>query len=230
MPFGRDIPPQALHPHPSHREAITRIDWCVSQRALGVVTGEVGAGKTVAVRAALAGLEPARHQIIYVPDPTVGMRGIQSQIVTALGGVPAFYSGVLAAQTAALLAGELDERARLPVIVIDEAHLLSNTDLESLRMLTNVDLGTGAHFAMLLVGQPTLRRRLKLAVLAALDQRISTRYTITGMGASDTGDYIRHHRNTPAAATRCSPTTRSARSTKPPAATPARSTTSPSRR
>ena len=193
MPFGRDIPPQALHPHPAHREAIARIDWCVTQRTLGVITGEVGAGKTVAVRAALARLEPSRHQIIYIPDPTIGMRGIQSQIVTALGGVPSFYSGVLASQTAALLAGELDERGRLPVVVIDEAHLLGNTDLESLRMLTNADMDTGSHFAMLLAGQPTLRRRLKLAVLAALDQRISTRYTITGMGAADTSDYVRHH-------------------------------------
>ena len=100
---------------------------------------------------------------------------------------------MLANQTAGLLAGELDERARLPVVVIDEAHLLSNTDLESLRMLTNTEMDTGAHFAMLLAGQPTLRRRLKLAVLAALDQRISTRYTITGMGTADTADYIRHH-------------------------------------
>ena len=46
---------------------------------------------------------------------------------------------------------------------------------------------------MLLIGQPTLRRRLKLAVLAALDQRISTRFTITGMSAGDTTDYIRQH-------------------------------------
>jgi type II secretory pathway predicted ATPase ExeA len=30
MPFSCDIPPQALHPHPSHREAIARIDWCIS--------------------------------------------------------------------------------------------------------------------------------------------------------------------------------------------------------
>ena len=54
-------------------------------------------------------------------------------------------------------------------------------------------MDTGSHFAMLLIGQPTLRRRLKLAVLAALDQRTSTCYTITGMGAGDTTDYIRQH-------------------------------------
>ena len=136
MPFGRDIPPQGLHPHPAHREAVARIQWCVSQRQMGVITGEVGAGKTVAVRAALTGLEASRHQIIYIPDPTISMRGIYTQIVTALGGSPAFYSGVLASQTASLLAAELDERSRLPVVVIDEAHMLSNTDLEALRMLT----------------------------------------------------------------------------------------------
>ncbi|MDQ6753694.1 MAG: AAA family ATPase [Actinomycetota bacterium] len=192
-PFSRSIPAQALHRHPGHREAIARIQWCVAQHQMGVITGEVGAGKTVAARAALADLEPSRHQIIYISDPTIGMRGIQSQIVTALGGTPAFYSGVLTHQAATLLAGELDERARLPVVVIDEAHLLANSDLESLRMLTNSNMDMGSHFALLLIGQPTLRRRLKLAVLAALDQRISTRFTITGMAQADTHDYIRQH-------------------------------------
>lgn len=193
MPFGTNIPPQALHPHPGHREAIARIQWCIAQHQTGVITGEVGAGKTVAARAALAETEPSRHQIIYLPDPTITMRGIQSTIVTALGGTPAFYTGVLATQTAHLLAGELHERARLPVLVIDEAHLLTNTDLETLRMLTSTDMDTGSHFALLLIGQPTLRRRLKLAVLAALDQRIATRYAITGMNPTDTTAYIRAH-------------------------------------
>jgi type II secretory pathway predicted ATPase ExeA len=40
---------------------------------------------------------------------------------------------------------------------------------------------SGAPFAALLVGQPTLRHRLRLGVLAALDQRISVRYALTGM-------------------------------------------------
>ena len=185
--------PQALARHPEHREAIARIGWCIDQRRIGVIAGEVGAGKTVAARAALAGLEPARHQIIYIPDPTIGIRGIRSAIVTALGTTPAFFSGALVAQAASLLAGELDDRSRLPVIVIDEAHLLTNEDLEALRMLSNVSMDTESHFALLLIGQPTLRRRLKLAVMAALDQRIGTRYTLTGMSLEDTNDYIRGH-------------------------------------
>ena len=26
-PFGRGLPPQALHPHPGHRQAVARIQW-----------------------------------------------------------------------------------------------------------------------------------------------------------------------------------------------------------
>ena len=48
-------------------------------------------------------------------------------------------------------------------------------------------------FAVVLVGQPTLRQRLRLGVLAALDQRIAVRYQIGGMSIADTADYIRHH-------------------------------------
>ncbi|EUA65546.1 putative general secretion pathway protein [Mycobacterium xenopi 4042] len=43
-----------LHRHSAHNEAVARIGWCVAERRIGVITGEVGAGKTVAVRAALA--------------------------------------------------------------------------------------------------------------------------------------------------------------------------------
>ena len=88
MPFGRDLAPGMLHRHTAHNEAVARISWCITERPIGVVTGEVGAGKTVAVRAALAALDPTRHTVIYLPNPTVGVRGIHHGIVAALGGNP----------------------------------------------------------------------------------------------------------------------------------------------
>jgi len=45
MPFGRDLAPGMLHRHAAHNEAVARISWCISERSIGVVTGEVGAGK-----------------------------------------------------------------------------------------------------------------------------------------------------------------------------------------
>jgi AAA domain len=80
-----------------------------------------------------------------------------------------------------VLAGEAAERGRTPVLIIDEAHLLDHGQLESIRMLTNHDMDSRTPFATILPGQPTLRRMIKLGVLAALDQRIAVRYQMTGM-------------------------------------------------
>ncbi len=193
MPFGRDLAPSMLHKHSSHAEAVARIAWCVEQRVLGVITGEVGAGKTVAVRAALAALDPVRHTIIYLGNPTIGARGIHHAIVTALGAVPRTHMAILVPQAAEALATEHAERGRTPVLVIDEAHMLDHAQLEGIRMLTNHDLDRWSPFACLLVGQPTLRRKIKLGVLAALDQRIGLRYAMPGMNGEETGEYLRHH-------------------------------------
>ncbi|BBX37134.1 hypothetical protein MMAGJ_64160 [Mycolicibacterium mageritense] len=91
MPFGRNLAPSMLHRHPGHSEAIARIGWCVNQCAIGVITGEVGAGKTVAIRAAATALDPARHVIIYLANPTIGVRGMLTHIVAALGHTPVFH-------------------------------------------------------------------------------------------------------------------------------------------
>jgi type II secretory pathway predicted ATPase ExeA len=193
MPFGRDLAPGMLHRHNSHGEAVARIGWCIDERRIGVITGEVGAGKTVAVRAALASLDRSRHTVVYLPDPTVGVRGIHHRIVASLGGQPRVHHATLAPQAADALADEQAERGRTPVVVFDEAHLLDHAQLEAIRLLTNHDMDSSSPFACLLVGQPTLRRRMKLGVLAALDQRIGLRYAMPPMSEQETGSYLRHH-------------------------------------
>jgi type II secretory pathway predicted ATPase ExeA len=193
MPFGRDLAPGMLHRHTSHAEAAARISWCIAERRIGVITGEVGAGKTVATRAALASLDTSRHTVIYLGNPAVGVRGIHHAIVTALGGVPRFHHATLVPQATDALATEHAERGRTPVLVIDEAHLLDHDQLEGVRMLTNHDMDSRSPFACLLIGQPTLRRRIKLGVLAALDQRIALRYAMPGMTPEETTSYLRHH-------------------------------------
>src|SRR5512144_1110085 len=115
-----------LHRHRAHAEAVARIGYLVAESALGVLTGEVGAGKTVAVRAALAGLDPVRHTVIYCANPTIGARGLYGAVVTALGGTPRFHTAALIDQAADALVAETAERGRCVVLVIDEAHLLDS--------------------------------------------------------------------------------------------------------
>jgi len=110
MPFAKDLAPSMLYAHRAHGEAAARISWCVEERAMGLITGEVGAGKSVAVRAALAGLDASRHTVIYLGNPSVGTRGLYSMIVATLGGTPRFHRASLIPQAAEALATEEDER------------------------------------------------------------------------------------------------------------------------
>ena len=194
VPFGRDIPPSSLFRSAAHQEAVARLTWLVDERGLGILTGEVGAGKTVAARAATAALEPSRHQIVYCPNPTIGGRGILALIVSALGGSPRFHRAALVPQAAEALATAEAQRGRRVVLVIDESHMLLTEQLEDLRMLSNVDLDSRSPAAILLVGQPTLRRRLRQgAAYAAVDQRVSLRVHLEGMDLTETTAYVRHH-------------------------------------
>jgi type II secretory pathway predicted ATPase ExeA len=192
-PFSKGIAAKDLFLRDAHAEAVARIHFCVAESALGVLVGDVGAGKTVAVRAAAAALDPTRHHIIYVSNPAFGARGLYVSIVAALGATPRFRKPELIAQAAALLAAEEAERHRRVIFVVDEAHLLTPEQLEELRLLTNADFDSASPFAAILVGQPTLARQLRLGVFAALDQRIATRYTLPPMDLADTAAYLRHH-------------------------------------
>ena len=146
----------------------------------------------MAARAAIAALDQTRHTLLYLPDPTTGTRGIHHHVVTALGGRPAHGSAELAAQAATLIAAEHGERGRV-LLVIDEAHLLTHTQLEAIRILTNSEMDAASPLACLLIGQPTLRRMLRLGVLAALDQRIGLRYAMPAMTPEQTAGDITHH-------------------------------------
>jgi type II secretory pathway predicted ATPase ExeA len=192
-PFSKSIPAKDLFARAAHGEAVARIGFCVAEAALGVVVGDVGVGKTVSVRAAVTGLDPTRHQIIYVPNPAFGTRGLYVTIVRALGADARFHKAEVMAQAADLLAAEEAERHRRVVIIIDEAHLLSAEQLEELRLLTNSQMDSASPFAGILVGQPTLARQLRMGIFAALDQRIATRYHIKAMDLAESVNYLRHH-------------------------------------
>jgi len=192
-PFSKAIPASQLCERPRLQEAIARLHFTISEMQLGVLTGEVGVGKTVAVRAATSQLDTAAHHVIYVPNPAFGTRGLYVTIVRALGAVPRFHKAEMIAQAQGLLAAEEQERRRRVVLIVDEAHLLTPEQLEELRLLTNAEMDSQSHLALVLVGQPTLARQLRMGVFAALDQRIGMRYQLTAMDLGESVQYLRHH-------------------------------------
>jgi len=94
-----------VHP-PGAPRSRRRINFCIVESAIGVVTGDVGAGKTVSVRAAVSSLDPTRHQVIYIANPAFGTRGLYVTIVRSLGAEPRYLKAELMVQAADLLAAE----------------------------------------------------------------------------------------------------------------------------
>jgi type II secretory pathway predicted ATPase ExeA len=195
MPFTKDIPVSALFSSAACKEAVARLRWLISARGLGVVTGEVGAGKTASLRAAADGLDASRHALIYLPNPQVGVRGIHGAVALALGQAPRFHHATLIPQVEAALAAEADERNRNVILAIDESHLLTGEQLESVRMMTSHGLDSGSPLTVLLIGQPTLRRRLRVGDMAALDQRVQLKYAfpVPALTPAEADGYIRAH-------------------------------------
>ena len=63
-PFTKELAPSMLVASAAHQEAVARIEWIITERALGVVCGEVGAGKTVAARAGSAGRSGHANEVM----------------------------------------------------------------------------------------------------------------------------------------------------------------------
>jgi type II secretory pathway predicted ATPase ExeA len=182
MPFGKNLAPGMLHAHGAHGEAVARISWCISEQAIGVISGECGAGKTVAARAAVAGLDASRHTVLYLGTPGVGLRGIYTTIINGLGGTPRFHHAALIPQAQELLAAEAAERGKQVLLICDEAHLLDGESLEGIRCLSNMGMDQTAPFCLLLLGQPALRHRLRRGAFTAFAGRSDTLFSDDAIG------------------------------------------------
>ena len=152
-PFGKSIAARDLFGRQAHAEAIARISFCIVESALGVVMGDVGAGKTVALRATVDALDPTRHQVIYIANPAFGTRGLYVSVVRALGGRPRYLKAELMAQASDLLAAEAAERHRRVTVILDEAHLAAPDQLEELRLMLNAEMDSASPFAAFFWGR-----------------------------------------------------------------------------
>ena len=137
----------------------------------------------------------AAHHVIYVATPDLRRtRAVRDDRACPGCRAARLQKAELIAQTQSLLAAEEHERRRRVVLVIDEAHLLAPTSSRSHPAADQRRHGLRySHSLVLLVGQPTLARQLRMGVFAALDQRIATRYQLSPMDLGESAEYLRHH-------------------------------------
>ena len=76
---------------------------------------------------------------------------------------------------------------------MDEAHLIpGKPTFEEIRLLTNFQLDDRNLVAIVLVGQPELRERLRHRAYRALTQRIGVSFDLVPLAVEDTRDYLAH--------------------------------------
>lgn len=191
-PFTREIPTTALLAAPPFVELLARLQYMVASRAFGLVTGEVGAGKTTAVRALYDQLDRVRHRFIYIADADLNPRAFYRDVLEQLGLPVPYHARELKRSFEQALLTAYQNEGKQPVIVLDEAHLLSPRMLQEVRFILNFHLDSAAPVTFILVGQAELRGLLRLKAFEAVAQRVQVRYHLTGLDSAAVGAYIAH--------------------------------------
>lgn len=192
-PFDHALQPDELYPSSGAREAQARLQHLIELRGIGLITGEVGSGKSTMCRQLCAALHAGLYRLFYVPLSTGNVLDMYKAIAWQLG-LPIERNRAAAYRAIHTEVCRLTIESRIhPVLVIDEAHHLRNDVLEDLRLLTNYAMDAERRLCLLLVGLTELRRRLAMAVHESLNQRIVVRYHLAGLTREELPAYLDHH-------------------------------------
>ena len=191
-PFRKTPDPRYLYLNETYEEALERLLYAVEEMELALLTGEVGSGKTLLTRALVDRLGD-RCEVGMVLNPRLSPRQFLRTAASELGvQTPRFHSSDLLEQIQVRLL-ELDQERRKALLIVDEAHLIpGKPTFEEIRLLTNFQLDDRNLVAIVLVGQPELRERLRHRTYRALTQRIGASFKLVPLGEADTLAYVQH--------------------------------------
>ena len=190
--FRKTPDPRYLFLNETYEEALEQLLFAVEEMELALLTGEVGSGKTLLTRA-LADRVDDRHEVGMILNPRLPPRQFLSVVAAELGVEhPRFQKSDLHEQIHERLLA-LDEQGRAALLIVDEAHLIPGKGtFEEVRLLTNFQLDDRNLIAIVLVGQPELRDRLRHRTYRALTQRIGAHFHLTPLRLEDAGAYLAH--------------------------------------
>jgi general secretion pathway protein A len=191
-PFRKTPDPRYLFLNDGYEEALEQLLFAVEEVELALLTGEVGSGKTLLSRALVDRVGP-RYEVGMILNPRLSPRQFLRTAASELGvESPRFHANDLLEQINERLLA-LDEAGRTALLIVDEAHLIPNkATFEEIRLLTNFQLDDRNLIAVVLVGQPELRARLRHPTYRALTQRIGAHFHLTPLSEADTQAYLEH--------------------------------------
>jgi general secretion pathway protein A len=195
-PFQLSPDPRFFFSSKGHRRAIAYLVYGAHQaEGFIVITGEIGAGKTLLARMLAQKLESQRLILAHVvstqlqPDDMLRM-------VAASFGLPADDNKAALLKRIEQFLIACRTQGRRALLLVDEAQNLPLASVEELRMLSNFQCGDKALLQSFLLGQPEFRRTLQSPALEQLRQRVLASCHIGPMDRGETEAYIVHRLKT----------------------------------
>ncbi len=176
-PLGKQTP--ALWDDGPLMQLKQRFTWLLERPGIGLLTGEPGAGKTAALRALSASLNPHRYQVLYQPETDFGRLDLYRGLALALGLEPPHRRAALWRALKARILELADAKPLLPIWIIDEAQNLPPEFFRDLPAFLNFAFDSRDLMTVWLVGHPILARTLARAPYAALAGRIQVRIELS---------------------------------------------------
>ncbi|NJB68764.1 type II secretory pathway predicted ATPase ExeA [Desulfobaculum xiamenense] len=192
-PFGNIPGTGFFFNSPLHEGAMRRICRGVANRCgLMLLTGEIGSGKTTVCRRVKGNL-PEECLFVELGNPFLTAEEQLGVICKGLGvGVAVGSSAAACMDVLTDRLRELYRAGRIPVLFIDEGHLLSRALLGQLLVLSNLREGDVPLVQLILAGQLEMLDLLRQPGLEALNQRMGVREGLRGLSRADCAAYVRY--------------------------------------
>ena len=170
-------PSMYVESHSSVETAVAETVFAIEEgnECIAVIVGDVGSGKTLSLRLILDSINQEKYRIALVTNPDMSFVDLLKEIVGQITGQECESKKKLELlEIFNKLLFETADAGKKVVILIDEANAMSGPNLESLRLLTNMQDDDRNLFTLVLAGQMELAKRLEHPRRANLYQRIGT--------------------------------------------------------
>ena len=193
-PFENTLDQRFLFPSKDQREGLAALLYFAeTKKGFAIVCGDGGTGKSMLINSFLDRL-PESIQPIIMLNPYVTPLGILIHIAKALRIRITINESVLEIidkVKKALISAKLGGKSF--VLIIDEAHMLSNQALEELQLLSNIETPGQKLLQILLVGQYELSHKLRRPEMHHLRWRINIERFLSPLNPEETIQYADHH-------------------------------------
>jgi len=192
-PFTRDIPAADLYKGTDIEETIGRLRYVAERQLFAVIVGDCGTGKTTTLRRLCEELKGSKYFLMYIADSKLTPRLFYKSLLEQLGFDPKYYCADAKRQLHREIEIMKGVNGVIPIVIVDEAHLLPKEMLEEIRFLLNFKMDSQSPMALVLSGQTELWDRLKRQSFAAIRQRIDIHCIIGQLDRAQTMEYISSH-------------------------------------